>query len=358
MQIQKLTLHHFRNHQQSCLLPDPHLNYLYGENASGKSSVLEAIHLLGFGKSFTNVKLNDLIQHSSAEFIINAEGFDEERSLSLNVGFSKAKTQKSKIQINRSQTQKLSDLVQLFPIQTLHPTSSNLILSQSKLRRQLMDWGVFHVEHQFRTVWKMYARTLEQRNRALKSKLAHKLILSWDEQLIPLALELNRFRVDYVDQLRVRFISIIEHLMPENRVELIFYPGWRSEFELSEALSKQFPQDLKQGYSSVGAHRADLIFKMNGLPVKGLLSRGQVKLITFAIKLAQLQLLTEGSGSKPILLIDDLNSELDQHKRALLFTLIERMGLQTFVTNISIDESIFDCFPSYKLFHVKQGRLE
>ncbi|MDQ7016643.1 MAG: DNA replication/repair protein RecF [Gammaproteobacteria bacterium] len=358
MQIQKLTLHHFRNHQQTCLLPDPHLNYLYGENASGKSSVLEAIHLLGFGKSFTHVKLNDLIHHGSREFVVNAEVFDEERSLLMNVGFSKSKSQKSKIQINRDSTQKLSDLVQLFPIQTLHPTSSNLILSQSKLRRQLIDWGVFHVEHQFQSVWRRYARVLEQRNRALKYRLTAKIIASWDQQLIPLALKLSRFRAEYVELLRERFNTTIEYVMPENSVELDFYRGWHPEFDLPEALLKQLPQDFKQGYSSVGAHRADLMFKMNGLSVKGVLSRGQVKLITFAIKLAQLQLLTESTASKPILLIDDLNSELDEHKRSLLFSLIEQMGLQTFVTNISIDDSIFDCFPSYKLFHVKQGGLE
>jgi DNA polymerase-3 subunit beta len=257
--------------------------------------------------------------------------------LDSRVGISKSATGDTSIKIDGTAATSASQLAMLAPLQIIEPSSIDLIEDGSKIRRQFLDWGVFHVEHQFLKAWSKVQKVLKQRNALLKLPGTTPYLLApWDEQLIDLAGKIDVYRSTYLDDFRVEFARVVDYLELSFPVEITFSRGWARDKTLSQCLSDSSHKDLERGYTFYGPHRADLDLKSGGISAKEHLSRGQKKMLVIALKLAVIETLFKKTGKKAILLIDDIGAELDSKNRKRLIRFLSDFENQVFVT--AIDE--------------------
>ncbi|MDO6764200.1 DNA replication/repair protein RecF [Agarivorans sp. 1_MG-2023] len=349
MQIQSLGLQHFRNIESASLSLNPQLNVVLGKNGSGKTSVLEAIYYLGFGRSFRSNRASKVISYQQDSFVVFAQ-LEEHK-----IGLQKFKGGDTALRINKETVRSQAVLASLLPIQILHPEGYGLVDGSPKHRRAYLDWGVFHVEHQFHGAWQNYKRILKQRNALLKQTRQYQDLVYWDKQLVELAQVVSTQRLEYVTSIKSTLFDLVEEFLPEYKFELAFYQGWDEQSDLADLLKSSFERDRMLGYTQYGPHKADLKFKFNGINAVDLISRGQLKLFVCALILAQGQHAQQTSGKKTVYLIDDFAAELDMSKRQLLATCLQRHGSQVFVS--AIEEQMLDGFDleGCTMFHVEHG---
>ena len=338
--LKQLRLSHFRNCANAKLELAPKLNLLIGDNAAGKTSVIEALWYLVSGRSFRSAQSKALIQSEQEEFVVFAELVTEQAAhLSHKIGLQKNSDQT----LLRCDGQKLNshaELARLLPIQMLTPESHKLLEEGPKARRQFMDWGCFHQSSDFIHHWRYYQRALKQRNQALKQKQSNQQIQLWDFALITSSEKISQLRQSYVEQLIPLVQSYCEILMPELQapMECSFRPGWPlSQPDLGQLMQQNLLKDRQLGHTQYGAHRADLRFKFNGTEARQMLSRGQQKLFVCALLLAQAKLQQQLHQEPAIMLIDDLPAELDQQHRRTLMTLLDQLDIQHLVTSTAAD---------------------
>jgi len=356
MQINKIEIRNFRNLVSSQLSPSPLLNIVYGSNGSGKSSLLEAIHFLATGSSFRTHRVTNLLCHNTQCFTL----FSEISSAGSHhrIGIQRCRDLNHQTRIDSKTVTKRSNLVQLLPLQVLSPESISLLLEGSEQRRNFMDWALFHVEHSFHHHLSHYNRALKQRNALLKqgttSELNH-----WDSQLSDHGNIIDAMRKQYVGQLKEPLVNVLNALLPELNVDLDYRSGWSTQLSLSDALLHSRESDLKLKHTTVGPHRADISVKSEGVKVNELLSRGQLKLLVIALKLAQISLLySSAKGTAPIILVDDLAAELDIEHRALLLETIKPLSSQLFITTPDLSLIDYAGWQERKVFHVEHGQVK
>lgn len=366
MQIQTLTLENLRNLQSTRLQFSDQLNIIYGDNAAGKSSILEALYILGNGRSFRTAKHNKVIQHEQEAFTLFAQFQSLQAAHKL--GFQRLKNGDVRIRLNQQTVNKVSDLAQTFPVQILAPEQYELLNKGPSGRRKLLDWGVFHVEHRFLEQWKRALKILLQRNQLLKDsktqnhkKLLYKDIESWDHQLIPLSESINQSRQRYCDDLQSIYQSIMQDFLPDVETRLQLYQGWAKDKSLAELLPQQFEKDCKLGFTQYSIQKADVkIYTGNQLAVE-YLSRGQQKLVITALKLAQLKLMQQQGLQNPLFLLDDIGAELDQtHQHKLLeFLANQPQNQQIFITCVHLNplKDLIKRYNKASVFHVEHGQI-
>jgi DNA replication and repair protein RecF len=271
------------------------------------------------------------------------------------IGLQKFKGGDTTLRINKETVRSQAVLASLLPLQILHPEGYGLVDGSPKHRRAYLDWGVFHVEHQFHGAWQNYKRLLKQRNALLKQTKRYQDLSYWDKQLVELAELVSQLRAKYVDSISQSLSQLVSEFLPEYSFELSFFKGWDDKNSLSELLSTSFSRDRLMGFTQYGPHKADLKFKFNGVNAVDLISRGQLKLFVCALILAQGQHAEQVSGNKTIYLIDDFAAELDSAKRRLLAECLQRNGSQVFVS--AIEEQMLDGFDleGCTMFHVEHG---
>ena len=225
-----------------------------------------------------------------------------------------------------------------------------------------MNWGTFHVEPLFKEVWERANRCLKQRNHALQFKLPRKEgLASWTDGLIKNSLKIDEYRRDYIDKLNPILSQVIDRISGLAGVELYYLPGWDEKIELSEVFDRNSEIDLKRGYTRSGFHRADLKLCIKGRPALETCSRGELKALVWALKLAQGKLLNRKktpNENKPIFLVDDLGAEFDEQHRQNIQEFLYETGHQTIIT--AIDRFVLSSFTkniSAKMFHVEQGKI-
>lgn len=251
----------------------------------------------------------------------------------------------------------MSELSSLLPVQIINPDVHKLLEQGPKYRRQFIDWGVFHVEHNFLQAWQLYYRVLKQRNAALRKKLDKKAITLWDEQLIQYAKTITLSRENYLLGFMPIFSKYVEKLMGLS-VEINYQRGWKPEMSFTESLHHSFDKDSYKGFTSLGPHRADLEISNNGILVQNCFSRGQQKLLVCAMRLAQVSYLKEETNNQSILLVDDLAAELDIKHRQNLIELLVDTKAQLFVTATEQNSFILPPEIEAKMFHVEHGILK
>lgn len=358
MQIVQIKTNGLRNLSDICIQPAAHFNLFCGMNGSGKTSFLESIYLLGFGRSFRSSQLNTLIHYEAKALTTFAQIMDYDHNPYL-IGFEKNRQSRLKLKLNGEPVSSVSQVAQLLPIQILCPDSFQLLTLGPQERRRFLDWGVFHVEHSFFGIWVKYTRALAQRNSLLrqKSNIISQL-RAWDEELIILGEALTLFRKNYIEKFLVQLKISLATLLPLPDLEMVYYQGWDSEKTLSQALRFSLAGDMKVGFTRVGPQRADLILKIHGCLAGQILSRGQQKLLVCALILAQGTLLFEALGKRCIYLVDDLASELDFQTRRRVIEHMAVLESQVFITGIEADflkEGIQGF--NHKMFHVEHGRM-
>ena len=356
MHLTHLEIHQVRNIQDVKIKPDIRCNYIFGDNASGKTSLLEAIYLLSIARSFRTTHIKHVISHDKQTLRIFARVNKENKLDSIPVGLERS-SNKTRIRINGIDVRQISDLTSLLPVQIINPDVHKLLEQGPKYRRQFIDWGVFHVEHKFLFAWQQYYRVLKQRNAALRTKQSKKTITLWNEQLIHYAKIITLSRENYLSAFLPIFNQYVEKLMGLS-VDIIYQRGWNVDLSFTDTLDKSFEKDTFKGFTSAGPHRADLGIMHSGSLVQNSFSRGQQKLLVCAMRLAQITHLKRETGQQSILLVDDLAAELDVKHRHNLIDLLVDTQAQLFVT--ATEHNSFSLPPEidFKMFHVEHGNVK
>lgn len=358
MGLIKLGIRNVRNLTSVDIVPSNHLNLVFGQNAAGKTSFLESIYLLGRGKSFRSRQIERVIQAKSSSLSVFGLLEQEEGGREITVGIERSYSALT-IRIAGQKARKASELAALMPIQIIQPNSHKLLEEGPRFRRNYLDWGVFHVEQTFYPAWQRYQRGLKQRNAALRARQGKTAVIAWDPEIIEAAAIIHDCRVRYVDLLKQRLPEYIEPIMGQQPLEIHYQPGWNENRSYGEILEARLDQDIEQGFTQTGPHRADLQFKIEGVNAVERVSRGQQKVLVASCLLAQAGIYSEISGKRCILLVDDLTAELDQNFGQRLMNVIAGMNIQLFVTSIEA-KNITNVLPNseLKMFHVEHGNIK
>lgn len=328
---------------------DARCNVIYGDNAAGKTSLLEAVFLLGTGRSFRTQHVDPLVQHGKPEFSVvgRMEGESE-----LVVGF-KASADGKEARLNGQAVKSFAELAQLLVVQVIDPDLHKLLEEGPARRRRFLDWGVFHVEPAFHAAWKRYHRALAQRNSALKVFKNEEAII-WDQELIESGSQVANSRQRYTASLNP-LVRELGHELLGLEVSVAHSPGWRPDIDLRTALLESRHRDQLRGVTHVGVHRADLIVTLEGHKPKEQASRGQQKMLAAVLFLAQ-QAHRASIGLAPAcLLVDDPAAELDVDNLGKILHAIARIPAQLIIT--SLHPHVVESHLPARLFHVKHGRV-
>jgi len=357
MALVRLAIHNLRLYKKAEIRPNRHLNVVYGDNASGKTSLLEAIHLLATGRSFRSSQITHLIRHNTQELAISGDVGDHEQNnvdrLSIHVDAGGRRQS-----INSEKGSRLSDLAQRLPLLVISPDSHFQFHQKSRHRRAVMDWTLFHVEQDFSSLWVRYQRAIQQRNAALKDENLWKVRFSWDPEIAEIGDKIQAMRTAELERLSTEFSVIANELLEnEELFQLKLVAGWDVDSGLLESLISNRRRDEERGLTVDGPHRNDISLLISGSPVEEEASHGQNKLLLIALRLAQIQRLMSQTGKHCTLLIDDLPAELDQAHREKLSRYLSKLPVQVFVT--ATDPSGIDTAPwaSFDRFHVEHGAV-
>jgi DNA replication and repair protein RecF len=349
--LRRVQVTDFRCLQSAALELDPRFTLISGPNASGKTSLLEALYVLGRGRSFRTRRLEHLIRQGAEQFVVFGEVETADRRIPLGVEGSIAGI---RAKIAGAKASSLAELALLLPVQIIDPEVHHLIEEGPSRRRRFLDWGVFHVEQSFVGHWQRYRQALKQRNAALKSGQAPAVVGAWDGELLQYGELLTRARAHYVDLLGKHAAIIGRNLLGMELV-LSYRPGWARDQSFAEALVKSSAHDRLNGATQVGPHRAELGIRLDGMGVKDRISRGQQKLLAASLLIAQLKLFPEDASIQPSLLLDDPAAELDDDRLAGLIREVSAHSVQLIVTTLHAEFSAFGS-PGLKL-RMEGGRV-
>lgn len=351
-------VHQLRNLVDVDIEPGPRFNILYGDNGSGKTSFLEAIHYLGLGRSFRTRQHARVINHDTNECIIFAQVTQMGSNTTIPIGLQKVKQGNSQLKVSGSPST-LNTVADLLPIQLIHPDGHKLIASGPKYRRQYLDWGVFHVEQSFFSYWQRAQRALKHRNALLKHQgIRYSELEVWDRELCNVSVAIHEARKRYIENLNPVVADIIQQMQLAFCVDISYQAGWDTQATLSDILQTDFRRDIRLGFTQHGAHKADLTLKVENKPAHDVLSQGQQKMLIYALTLAQSRLLTQLTKKSSIFLIDDLPAELDAHKRLKLTQLLSSDANQVFITGIERESLLpFIEMENSRVFHVEHGTI-
>lgn len=355
MQITRLNIERVRNLKAVALNELQPFNIFYGLNGSGKTSILESIHLLATGRSFRTHIPKHYIQYEADDAIVFAQ------SASERIGMQKLASGEQLIKVNGDTIATQGQLAKLLPLQHIDPQSTDIIDHGAKPRRQLLDWLMFHVEPEFYFAWQYYSRALKQRNSLLKTRRNLSLadLEPWNKMLSDYGEILNSQRVGIVEQWNQFFQEDLQQLLPNLEIELEYHAGFHTEQGLLQDLIQQHQRDQERRYTEYGPHRADLRLKTPYGNADDVLSRGQKKLLIMALKLSQIAML-HASNKETVVLLDDLTAELDLAAQQRLIERLSQLGSQVFMTTLdhtSVLKHLHDLSISFQLFHVVQGQV-
>lgn len=353
MRIKHLAVKNFRNISEISFDVTDTINFFSGPNGSGKSSILEAIHLLSCGKSYRTHITSELIKKNSTELIVHSN-FSGTIAGQHSAGLLKRSNGELQLRLDQLDVKSTAEVARLFPVRTIHPEMHELIQGGPSTRRKFVDWGVFHVEQQFHLYWKRFNFSLKQRNKLLKnSSVSNTEIEAWGKELADSGSKIDQLRSDYLSKLKVPFHKWIEHFKIAGVVSLKYKKGWNEGIDLNEALSMAINNCRRYKTTTVGPHRGDLVIYFDGYPAKQVVSRGQQKLLVYALVFAQIDLHRELTSEFPVLLCDDPESELDDKHQQLFLKAIRHFGIQTFITGNS--KNTWQAQPEDIKFEVERG---
>jgi DNA replication and repair protein RecF len=333
----------------------PGVTVFAGPNGAGKTSLLEAAFLLSHGRSFRSGAREALLKRDADSLSVFAElRHADGRSRRIGLGRQGARWEARMDGAGIT----LSELVGECAVVCFEPGSHALIAGGAEERRRYLDWGVFHVEHEFIVAWRRYQRALKQRNTLLRSSqsVPEAQFLPWEAELGAAASLIDQQRALYLTALRPHLMASIEGLLPElGLVDLRYRRGWAEGADLADLLAFQRARDIARGHTTEGSHRADWSIAFAQAPLREHLSRGQEKLTALACVLAQASLYAERRGEWPVVCLDDLASELDKAHQAAVVDQLRAVGAQVLVTGTEVPEALLD--GPTQVFHVEQGRL-
>jgi len=329
----------------------PGNNLIYGANASGKTSVLEALAYLGRGKSFRGATTNELIRHGEKEFVLFGRTVGDGRSPTIGVRNS---SEGLDVRVDGESGGGAAALAAALPLQIIDPDVHDLVAGAPEHRRRYLDWIAFHVEHDYLEIWRRFRRALKQRNAALKSGAATTTIDGWNAQFVELSGRLDAGRRQALAVAVAGLEDAAGDLLGAD-VRFEYRPGWNEDRGLLQSLEAGTERDIQLGSTQHGPHRADLRLTYDERQARKLVSRGQQKLLACAMVLAATETAQAALEQPLLLLLDDPAAELDADSLSRLMGRVEALGCQVVATSLAPNAGLFA--DSAAMFHVEHGAL-
>ena len=355
MRLTELRLENLRRFEQLELTLEPGWNAFVGANGAGKTTLLEAAFMLSHGHSFRAGGRAGIQRDGSDGYSVFGQ-LEGSAGEILRVGIARADGRL--IARVAGETGAVGDLVRRCAVVCFEPGSHDLIAGPSEVRRQFLDWGVFHVEPSFLTVWRRYQRSLKQRNALLRQGARDTEFEPWEIETAAAGEALATSRQQYIDQLRRHLTHFADRLIPELGLpNLQLGRGWDDTIDLAEALASRRGRDRERGHTTRGPHRADWTLTFDHAVRREHLSRGQEKLVALTCLLAQAQFHAHVRGHWPLLCLDDLASELDAAHQQALVDVVQQAGAQVMVTGTTLPASLRAATFLVATFHVEHGKV-
>ena len=351
MHIEWLQVINVRNLSNLRLEPDPSLNIITGPNGSGKTALLEAVHILSRCRSFRASAINNVIRHQQKELQVSA-GLRLPDQSTVVTGVERSRGTIN-IRYNNRTIRKVSEQATQVPVITITPDSHGMVSGSPVFRRRWLDWAMFHVKPSYIETWRDYHKALKNRNSLLRKNDVEQLEI-WEQAMWLSARIINAQRREFIAEISDEMADTTQHLkIPQ--VELVYEQGWQSGVDLDRFLAQHRKADLDRGITRHGIHRSDIVIRQDERDIGHFYSRGQIKLCIIALSLAQDRVFRHRTGHSPIILVDDLQAELDVTGQHHVVEVLARQGVQVFITTTGK-------IPSNKqtrsrMFHVKQGCL-
>ncbi|MDO5409835.1 MAG: DNA replication/repair protein RecF [Lachnospiraceae bacterium] len=355
MIIKRLDLMNFRNYDTLSLEPGAGTNILYGNNAQGKTNILESIYMCSTARSHRASRDRELIRFDAEESHIKMLVDKHGSQYRIDMHLKKSKTKG--IAVNGIPIRKVSELFGIVNIIFFSPEDLNLVKKGPSERRRFIDSELCQLDRVYTNHLMNYNKVLMQRNRLLKD-MAFKQGLSdtlsvWDEQLIAFGENVIKDRKEFVGQLN----SIIQELHRKltggrEQIEIIYEPD-AAPGAFEKELKGSIERDIRQHATCRGPHRDDICFLVNGIDIRKYGSQGQQRTAALSLKLSEIELVRQLIHDSPVLLLDDVLSELDSSRQTQLLSAIKET--QTFITCTGLDEFVNCRFPIDHLFEVSEG---
>ena len=370
MSLELLRIYNARNLIEYSLNLKSSFNIFYGSNGAGKTTILESIYLLLRSRTFRSSKYKSFINYNSPDCTVFSRFCDiNNNHFTLAISRSKESVQPV-LKLNSDKVFSLSSITHLVLLGLITPESFTLLDAGPSIRRKFIDWGVFHVEPEFMSQWRSYKKIIANRNSLLKQlSFQYKTVESipsglldnlncWTPQLVTLNNKLNEYREHQVKLIEPLFKEYLNKFSEKlaNQISLNFYRGWSKDLNYDEYLNNKFSEDFQSGNTRFGTHRSELKINYNtGQQAKEILSRGQKKIVILCLILAQFVYLSrlENSPAHCILLLDDIDSELDDVNLKIFLNILSTINCQKLITTIHNEKFFSLMDEDSKMFHVE-----
>ena len=359
MVIKSLKLKNYRNYDLLDITFDPGTNILYGDNAQGKTNILEALYISGTTKSHRGTKDRDIIQFGHEESHI--ETTVEKRGINFQMDIHLKKKSPKGIAIDKIPIRRASELFGIVHFVFFSPEDLNIIKEGPAGRRRFIDLELSQLDRIYLSNLSNYNRVVNQRNSLLKDIYGQKNLMEtldiWDMQLVSYGNKILERRKEFIRQVN-EIISDI-HFKLTGRKERISlsYEESVGNMTFEDALTKYRDRDIRMKSTTSGPHRDDICFTTDkGLDIRKFGSQGQQRTAALSLKLSEIELVKRAIGDTPVLLLDDVLSELDKHRQNYLLDSIH--DIQTIITCTGLDEFVNNRFSINKIFHIKNGHAE
>ena len=362
MYIKKLDLINFRNYKDLSLEFDEKVNLIVGENAQGKTNLIEAVYLSSMGRSFRTSRDNEMIRFGEKSAFVRV--LAEKVYISTKVDITIDRQSKKFFRKDGSQVRKMSELMKNIIIVVFSPEDLSIVKEEPELRRRFIDRELSQIKPAYFNNLSSYKKALLQRNAYLKEDIIDPDMLSvWDDELIKYGAEIMRLRKDFVDKISIsagNIYSSITNGSESMRIEYDPYLTFSNDKEeqmdiIASALEKSKETDLKMRTTTAGPHKDDIKFFVNEINARKYGSQGQQRTCALALKLADLDFIREETGEEGILILDDVMSELDPTRREYLIRALSEN--QVFITSTEIDEGLLRAYPDAKIIRIKEGQV-
>ena len=358
MRITELKLKNFRNYEDLELHPDPGVNLFFGRNGSGKTNLLEAVHYAALGRSHRISNDANVVRYGE-EAALSTVGVETGLGQrEITVRFHPGEAQKKEILIDGKAIRKFSDMMGCLRCVIFSPEDLGLIREGPSVRRRYLDMMISQISRKYFIALQQYRTGLDQRNAILRNlrtdpSAGKSLLGVFEEAMAEPAAEIIRERRRIVSQLsEIARDTYLRISGTEEQLRIVYHSSVKEEENIQETLCKLLQEnredDIRLGMTSVGPHRDDLILTLDRNPMKQFASQGQVRTAALSMKLSQMKILKDDSGEEPILLLDDVMSELDRKRRASLIS--EIFSFQTFIT--CADREDVDCEKVSRMWQV------
>ena len=350
MWIKKIKISNFRNYKYAEINLNNKINIFYGENAQGKTNIIESIYLCSIGKSFRTSKEKEMIKfgEDNSNVEIDYEKSDRDGNISINIG------ERKNIFVNKIKVKRLSELLGNINVVIFTPDDINILKGGPQERRKFLDVMISQLRPKYMHICSLYQKTLEERNTYLKNSenYNYDLLDIYDEKLAEYGCEIYKYRNEFIEKIKNKIVTIHNNITNnKEKIDIKYISNCEDKNDYLKLLKERRKLDFIKGYTTKGVHRDDFQIFLNELPVDVYGSQGQHRTAVLSLKLSELQVIYDEIGENPILLLDDFMSELDEFRR------------MNFLENINDTQVIITCTHKFemdnsKLFCIKNGSIE